>query len=208
MAVITYRNYVQHNAVYPWSPMVPTLFIPVLAYLYWKNHRKYSSVYVSIRTYEDTIATAAPNLFEVVIQRSEVLAIHELPDQTLIVAKDGQNRIMVPSFMEGYEEVRMMLSRWGPFIPVQSLFSFVSFYRVFPVVVFLVGLLGSLIFRTFPLLGFFVAFCAAGGLHTFFILHKLRKPVPQIARFRWFVLFMVVIICVKAYNVYMLGIAE
>jgi len=202
MGYIAYRNYAIYNTDYPWTPLVPVLFIPVLAFFYWKNYRKYANVYVTVSIGEETISTAAPGLFEVTILKGEVKAIHELPDGSLIVAKDVKTRILVPHYMDGYMDVRQQITVWAPFTPIQSLLSFVNVYRIFPVLVFLAGLVGSLIFKTPPMLGFFAAFCVAGGLHTIYMLHKLRNTVPQVARFRWFVLFMVIITAIRAYGVY------
>lgn len=202
LAYITYRNYAD-NVEYPWATLLPLLGVPVLAYFYWRNLSKYSNVFVVVSIDEETIHTWAPTLFDVIIEKSEVLAIHELPDRSLIVTKDAKNRILVPHYMEGYQEVRNVLSSWASLIPVKSLLSFVNFYRIFPVVVFLAGLIGSLIFYGGPLYIFFVGFCVAGGLHTFYILYKLKATVPQIARFRWFVLFMIIMTAIKAYGVYM-----
>jgi hypothetical protein len=202
MAYLTYHNYAQ-DVEFPWFPLLPLLGVPVLAYFYWRSLSKYDNVFVIIRINDETIHTAAPALFDVTIHKTEVLAIHELPSRSLIVTKDAKNRILVPHYMDGYPEVREVLSSWSGLVPVKSLLSFVNFYRIFPVVVFLVGLIGNSIFRSGPLYSFFVAFCIVGGLHTFYILHKLNSTVPQIARARWFVLIMVLMTAIRAYGVYM-----
>ena len=202
MGYVAYRNYAVYNTDYPWTPLVPVLFVPVLSYFYWQNYRKYANVFVTVSIGDESISTAAPGLFEVAILKGEVKAIHELPDGSIIVAKDVKTRILVPHYMEGYADVKRHITGWAPFTPIQSLLSFVNVYRIFPVLVFLAGLVGSLIFKTPPMLGFFAAFCIAGGLHTTYMLHQLRNTVPQVARLRWFVLFMVTITAIKSYGVY------
>ncbi len=203
MCIIAFSRYNQ-GVAYPFTSLIPVLLLPILGYFQWKSVKKYASVYVIIRTEEDALYTVAKGLFELTITKQETKLIQKLPDNTLIVAKDARTRILIPHDIEGYEEIKQHIAGWAPMVPVKGLFSVANFYFLFPSVVFIVCLIGIALVKVHPYMDFFYAFGILSGLHTYYQLNKLTNVAPQVANVRWFVLFMVVLTCIKAYNIYLM----
>ncbi len=201
MCLIAYSRYNQGDA-YPFTSLIPLLFVPVLGYFQWRSVKKYASVYVIIRTEQDALYTAAEGLFEVTINKHETKAIQKLPNNSLIVAKDARTRILIPHDMQGYEAIRQHIAGWAPIVPVKGLFSIANFYYFFPSLIFIISIISIAIVKVHPYVDFFYAFGVLSGLHTYYQLNKLKNTAPQVANVRWFVLLMVVVTCIKAYNVY------
>lgn len=201
MCFIAYTKYTQ-GAEYPFTSLIPILFIPVLGYVQWRSIKKYTSVYVLIRTEPDTLYTLAEGLFEVTINRRDTNVIQKLPNNTLIVAKDARTRILIPHDMDGYEAIRKHIVDWAPIVPVKDLFSIANFYYFFPTLIFIISIIGIAFVKVHPYMDFFYAFGLLSGLHTYYKLSNLKNTAPQVANVRWFVLFMILITCIKGFNVY------
>lgn len=184
---------------------IPIVLIAFTLFITFRNIRKYSNLTVTINIDEHSVAANAPGLFAHHITRDEVINILELANGNLMVSKSNTYNINIPKYMEGYAEVRAILKTWKQFTPTKTLSQAISFYQIFPGVVFAIGLIGSGVSANEQIASFFAFLCLAGGAHSFYLLNKIKRDLPQVARLRWFILFFMIVIAGKALTPFMMS---
>lgn len=153
---------------------------------------KNSRLTVTITIDENRISSNIRDLFARTIERNEVASILETENGTLIVCTANDESIGIPNTIEGYDELRATLQTWRTFTPTKSFKQTFSFYKFFPGIVFVVGLVAGIAVQDEKVSTIFVVLGGAAGIHIFYLLGKLNTTLPQIARLRWFVLFITI----------------